>query len=103
MKTLESIRSDLKEIRYYYSRKKVFDEAKVITGKINSIESKANTYNLAAQNASPKLYDLYYSLYAQSHTQESLAEALGYTPEYIQMLHKQLLLFLQSTMQAGGD
>lgn len=95
--TLTQIREDLKDIRYYYSRKDIFEEAFKCTG-TNSIVDKAKIYNEAIQTASPKLYELYVSLYIKNNTQESLSEELCYTPEYVQMLNKQLLKFLQTKL-----
>lgn len=97
MLTFSSIREDLKDIRYYYMRKEVFDSALSKTGE-NDIIQKVFLYNHAIQHASPKLYDLYVSLYIDCHTQESLSDKLGFTPEYIQMLNKKLLRFLQSEL-----
>ncbi|MBQ8308254.1 MAG: hypothetical protein IJX96_00295 [Clostridia bacterium] len=59
MVSLNKIRDDLKEVRYYYARKDLFDET------------------------------------FQSISTNVILE-LDYTPEYIQMLHKKLLLFLQT-------
>ena len=77
MVPLDKIRSDLKEIRYYYSRKAM---------------------NEAVKTAPPRLYDMYMMLYVKGYTQEALSAELNYTPVYIQMLNKQLLLFLQSKL-----
>jgi len=96
---LSNIRTDLKDIRYYYSRKKSFDEALTYTCK-NEILEKIDKYNEIIKSASPKLFDLYFSLYIKNNTQESLSNELGYTPEYIQMLNKKLLKFLQSKLSA---
>ena len=98
MITLNEIREDLKNIRYYYLRKDMFDEARSFTGRMNEILDKVNMYNDVMQKASPRLYDLYYSLYIRNHTQESLSEELGYTPEYVNKLNKKLLKFLQSVV-----
>ena len=94
---LSKIREDLKNIRYYYARKKLFDEAFQSTG-MNEIMETVSKYNDLIKTAPPKLYDLYVSLYLRNHTQESLSDELGYTPEYIQMLNKKLLKFLQNKM-----
>ena len=94
MKTLAEVREDLKDIRYYYTRKSDFDKAFMETGE-NLIILKVKCYNQAIRNAPPKLYDLYFSLYIDCHTQESLSDKLGFTPEYIQMLNKKLIKFLQ--------
>ncbi len=99
MLSLAVIRKDLKEIRYYYSHKDVFDEGFSCTGQNNIIE-KVNKYNEVIKLATPKLYEVYFSLYIKNHTQESLSVELSYTPEYIQMLNKQLLKFLQQHLVA---
>lgn len=95
MVSLNKIREDLKEVRYYYVRKELFDETfKSIS--TNVILEKVYRYNDAIRDAPVRLYDLYVCLYTRNYTQESLAVELHYTPEYIQMLHKKLLLFLQT-------
>jgi hypothetical protein len=95
MLTLTKIREDLKDIRYYYARKEIFDKAfKEVT--TNTILEKVQKYNEAVNTAPSRLFDLYVSLYVKNLTQESLAFDLGYTPEYIQKQNKKLLLFLQS-------
>ena len=98
MLSLSIIRADLKDIRYYYVRKKLFDEAGALTGQTNEILQTVNLYNDAMRKASPRLYDLYYSLYIRNHTQESLSAELGFTPEYVQKLNKKLLKFLQTVV-----
>ena len=98
MLSLATIRNDLKDIRYYYARKKMFDEAFEKTGK-NEIVEKARLYNDVVKKAPPRLYDMYVSLYINNHTQESLSNELCYTAEYIQMLNKQLLIFFQTTLE----
>ena len=98
MKTLQEIRKDLKEIRYYYTRKNLFDEGCKIVG-ANYITEKSKQYAEAVKEAPPKLYDLYINLYLKGATQEGLAIEMGYTPEYIQILNKRLLLFLQAQLK----
>ena len=97
MKTLSIIRNDLKDIRYYYSRKEVFDKAEYNVGKTTLLE-KIEMYNNAICSAPPRLYDLYVSLYLQNNTQESLSEKLGYTYEHISRLNTQLAKFLQKNI-----
>jgi len=94
---LASIRKDLKSIRYYYSRKEVFD---AVNGEVhqNTIMEKVRLYNFLIAGATPQLYDVYVSLYVKSLTQEGLAEELGFTPEYIQKLNKRLLKYLQKRL-----
>jgi hypothetical protein len=95
MVSLDKIREDLREVRYYYTRKELFDETfKSIS--TNVILEKVYRYNEAIRSAPVRLYDLYVCLYTKNYTQAALAVELNYTTEYIQMLHKKLLLFLQT-------
>ena len=100
--TLNQIREDLKDIKYYYSRRKVFEEGFQSTGRSEVID-KVQDYNEVIRSAPARMYDLYVSLYVKNHTQESLSDELGYTPEYIQMLNKQLLKFLQKELSLKGE
>ena len=97
MVPLDKIRSDLKEIRYYYSRKAMFlHSSNIVIGRSNMV--KERRYYEARKAAPPRLYDMYMMLYVKGYTQEALSAELNYTPVYIQMLNKQLLLFLQSKL-----
>lgn len=98
MKTLAEIREDLKEIRYYYSRKKIFDEASKLVG-ASSVLEKVNRYSQAVQGAEPRLYDMYINLYVKGFTQEGLAAELYYSRDYIHLLNKKLILFLQEKIK----
>ena len=98
--TIEEIKRDLKEIRYYYSRIKDFDKAEKQIG-ANSFIEKINRYNEAARDAPPRLYDTYNGLYVNNLTQEGLAFDMGYTTVYINLLNKRLLSFLQKKLKGG--
>ncbi len=99
MVTLNAIREDLKNIRYYYARKELFESAKGIVG-CSAIKEIIDRYNRIICEAPPKLYDVYVSLYINNNTQEALSIAWNYTPEYIQILNKKLLKFLQNKLSA---
>lgn len=94
MLSLNQIRNDLKDIRYYYARKDMFDKYFEDTGENHIIEI-VKKYHGAIKSAPIRLYDLYTSLYINNNTQEVLAEDLNFTPEYIQKLNSKLLKFLQ--------
>ena len=51
MLSLSTIREDLKDIRYYYARKEMFDEAFKCTGE-NAVVEKVQVYNEAMKSAS---------------------------------------------------
>lgn len=75
MLPLSKIRADLKEIRYYYERKEVFDHA-IGGGCFNDVLNKVRRYSHAVQSAPPRLYDLYILLYVKCLTQEAAGEEL---------------------------
>lgn len=58
MITLKQIRQDLRDIRYYYSKQKMFDGLANSLGQ-NEIVERAAMYNKAMQKAPIKLYDVY--------------------------------------------
>ena len=98
MLDLSVIRNDLKDIRYYNSRKELFDSCINKFGKFD-MENKIDRYNKAVCSAPPRLFDLYYSLYYENNTQESLADKLGYSSVYISKLNSDLIKFLQKHLE----
>ena len=87
------IKSDLKEIRYYYQMKKVFDSAvKIIKPQI--LLRKVERYNSIVKTAPAKLFITYYSLYIEGNTHEALAEEWGYSRTYITTLNEDLVNYL---------
>lgn len=92
------IREDLKDIRYYFSRKEAFEKVSASVGE-NNIAIKLEKYNKAVRLAPPRLYDIYVSLYLDNNTQESLSDKLGYSVEYISKLNGQLVRFFQKTIK----
>ena len=92
--TLEQIKQDLEEIRYYYSRQKwlKFTLNRVVS---NQISEKVKKYNNAIHAASPNLYDMYVSLYVLNNSQEVVSFDLDLTRYSVTKLHKKLLLYFQ--------
>lgn len=97
MLTKVEVRNDLKEIRYYYAMKDLFDRSSQ-TVKPLAIVQKVDRYNTAMQNAPAKLYILYVSLYVNNNTQAVLAEEWQLTPDYMKELNNKLIEYLQSTL-----
>ena len=95
--TKKQIMTDLKEIRYYYSRKETFDEVENELG-ANAIVDKVKKYNAAMKAAPIKIYDVYIELYMRNNTQESLADKWGYSTQYIKMLNARLYQFLEQNL-----
>ena len=95
--TLDAIRKELKEVRYYYGRRAIFDKALREVGNKNMMDL-VKKDNDAVRTARPKHYDIYISLYVNYHTQEQLSEELNYSPDYVRKLNKDLLKFLQNKL-----
>ena len=100
--TVDELRKDLSDIRYYYSRKVMFDRAAGCVAK-NAAIALAERYNGAIRNAPPRLYDLYISLYIENNTQASLAEKWGYSESHIRYLTRQLYAFLQGAFANNNE
>lgn len=90
----EQLKNDLRQIRFYYRRKEVFDEGNLIIGE-NGTAILAEKYNAAICKAEPQLYDLYFRLYIGGLTQIAYANEMAYVADTVQKLHKQLLIYLQ--------
>ena len=75
MMTIQAVRKDLNEIRYYFARKKRLDDVSELVGN-NKVVDMVERYNVAMQNAPIRLYDLYTSLFVENNTQESLSNKL---------------------------
>jgi len=93
MLTKQKVREDLKEIRYYYSKQKMFDDAgKTVVQ--SAVLEKVSKYNQAVKDAPARLFDLYISLYVQNNSQAALAYDWDFSTDYIKQLNKQLCEFL---------
>lgn len=95
------IREELKEIRYYYSRKDMFEQASQVVG-ASAVAGKIRKYNDAIRYAPPRLYEIYVSLYINNNTFESLADKLGFSYDYIQKLNRKLVKFFQENVVEEG-
>lgn len=87
------IRNDLKDIRYYYSRKNSFDKATTFLGE-NSVVELVEKYKKIIVSAPPKLFDLYIALYTENNTQYSLTEKWGYSIQHMSRLNCELVDYL---------
>ena len=89
MLTAETVKRDLRDIRYYYSRKAELDATEKVLGPL-AVRRTAAKYNCAVKEAPLRLYDLYASLY--------VALELGYTPQYIRKLIAELVVYFQKNI-----
>ena len=98
MLTAVQVRNDLREIRYYYAMKELFDRSSK-TVKPLAVIQKVERYNTAMQNAPARLFILYVSLYVENNTQTVLAEEWQLTPDYMKELNNKLIAYLQSALK----
>lgn len=98
MLTTSQVRSDLKDIRYYYAMKDLFDRSSKTVKPLAIIEKVAK-YNEAMEKAPARLYILYVSLYLENNTQVALAEEWQFTTDYMKELNTKLIRFLQSALK----
>ena len=95
MISLEKVRRDLKDIRYYYARKAVLESVKGDVG-INKVRNMVDRYNKIILNAPLCLFDLYVCLYIKGYTQDKMAVELNVSSQYVHSQNKKLVEFLQS-------
>lgn len=96
--TANEVREDLREIRYYYSMKEMFDSgAKMVVASV--VIEKVECYNKAIAKAPARLYILYMSLYVRNNSQTALADDWGYTANYIKDLNNLLVEFLKNEIK----
>lgn len=97
MVTIETIKAELTNIRYYYSRKERFAKAFDSVGQ-NGILETVERYNRVICLASPKLYEMYVCLYIECCTYEAAAEMLNYSVNYVYKTNKKIVDFFYKTM-----
>lgn len=95
--TFDQVRDDLKEIRYYYSMKELFDLASNTVQPVDLLKKVAR-YNEAMKTAPGRLFIVYVSLYVQNNSQTALADDWGFSREYIKDLNQRLVEFLQEKL-----
>lgn len=98
MISLDKIREDLRDIRYYYAHKAVFED-NVTTVGANIVRSKAKNYNAIIVLAPPRLYDIYVGLYVTGLTYETYAIKSGYAVIYIRKVNNELLNYFQKNLK----
>lgn len=88
----EQVKNELREVRYYFSRKANMDAISINAGNSRS-KALAEKYVNVIRQAPARLYDLFGCLYIQSKTQEAVAAELGYSEEHIRRLIRELITY----------
>lgn len=86
----EQVKNELREVRYYFSRKTNMDALSKDAG-VSISKVLADKYVNAIKSAPARLYDLFGCLYIQNKTQEVVASELCYSEEHIRRLIRDLI------------
>lgn len=102
MLSINTIKSDLRDIKTYYKEKEIFEAYSKYVGEC-SVKDLVNKYNACICKAPVKLYQLYVNLYVKNQTslyEFSINE--GYSEIYIQKLHSSLLHYFQENLEVAA-
>lgn len=97
--TIEEVKSDLKQIRYYYAHEKEFEGAIRIIGE-SAIKEKLELYNTLIRSAPSQLYYTYLSLYVHFNSQTVAAEDMECSVGHVKRLNRELCEFFQKETAA---
>ncbi len=102
MNSVEAVKKELRDVKYYYLRKKSMDRFFGETGD-SQVIALVKKYSNYIRNAPIRLYDLYCCMYLQNKTQEGVGIEFGYTQEYVRQIHRKLLdYFCECIEKEGG-
>ena len=91
--TLQELKEELQEVKYYYGHKAMFDRALATVSK-NSVLEKVARYNDLVQDAPAQLFGLYVAIYTENNTQLAVALDWGLSEGYIKNLNRKLCEYL---------
>jgi len=97
MKTIEQIRKDLEHIKEYYTHKDMIGDSKNVIHPKNFSQT-LELYTQAISHAPHQLQKIYNGLYIRTLTQKCLSLEMDVAENYIQILNKKLLLFLEQSI-----
>ena len=100
--TIQDIKDELQEVKYYYGHKAMFDRAMATVSK-NTVLEKVRRYNALMQSAPAQLYGLYIALYAENNTQLAVALDWGLSEGYIKNLNRKLREYLLKKINEKED
>lgn len=99
--TIEQVKRDLQEIRYYSTHKRIFETAQEVQVR-HAVIAKAERYNRIAENAPPMLFDFYVSLYLLGNTQIALAAERNYSQQYVKEVNQKLCDYFRVEIEKRG-
>ena len=91
--TIQDIKDELQEVKYYYGHKVIFDRALSTVSK-NKVLDKVARYNNLVQDAPAQLFGLYVAIYTENNTQLAVALDWGLSEGYVKNLNRKLCEYL---------
>lgn len=101
MKSIQDIRNELKEIKTYYMFKTKIASGADLVGD-NAVVQLLEKYNSIIRSAKTNLYTVYVCIYVNGLSHEETAYRLNYSPQHIERLVRQLLVFFQKSFEGGA-
>ena len=87
--TIQDIKDELQEVKYYYGHKAMFDRALSTVSK-NKVLEKVARYNDLVRDVPAQLFGLYVAIYTENNTQLAVALDWGLSEGYIKNLNRKL-------------
>ena len=100
--TIQDIKDELQEVKYYYGHKAMFDRALSTVSK-NKVLEKVARYNDLVQDAPAQLFGLYVAIYTENNTQLAVALDWGLSEGYIKNLNRKLCEYLLEKINEKED
>ena len=91
--TIQEIKDELQEVKYYYGHKAMFDRALSTVSK-NKVLEKVARYNDLVREAPAQIFGLYVAIYTENNTQLAVALDWGLSEGYIKNLNRKLCEYL---------
>ena len=91
--TIQDIKDELQEVKYYYGHKAMFDRALSTVSK-NKVLEKVARYNDLVRDAPAQLFGLHVALYTENNTQLAVALDWGLSEGYVKNLNRKLCEYL---------
>ena len=91
--TIQDIKDELQEVKYYYGHKAMFDRALSTVSK-NKVLEKVARYNDLVQDAPAQLFGLYVAIYTENNTQLAVTLDWGLSEGYVKNLNRKLCEYL---------
>ena len=98
MLSVQQVRADLREIKYYYAMKDKIESTLNLVKPTTTLQ-KVQAYNIAMEKAPVRLYTVYVALYMKNKSMTVLAIEWGFSFEYIRHQNNNLIKYLQNAIK----